>query len=718
MSESRVHHVLLPSDERNLSPHELRIPVGRAFLHAVLLFVVAYAFLTWLIFFPLNRGMLATYVVPMGALLLYPVAVIEHLFQQPLPFLSLIKVLLVVGPSLWLARMGFVGQWQIQDGYKHVAGRRYLRNPLQSERLLIHELDRMNPDFTQHPEKLGMVIDGKFRLSNALLGGHMVIPGPPGSGKTAFLARLLKEIVEDPHAFLVVHDNKGDMTSMLPLELCEILAPWDKRATPLLIGKDIDNKVLATEFAAATIPEDKNNKFFTDAARQIREGLILKLQQEKPERWSFADLLALELLPCIEMKQVIDAFNPIAGHYLSDPESKMTVSILSTLASSARTIQQLAEAYAGQKDGKKGFSVRRWMMSIAMAGKQMKSSSGKTKRIKAPAKRILILQSNANYSQLSQGYIRTVLSIMSNTMNSPEFTENPDRKIYLLLDEFPQLGRLESFKPFLETGRSKGIKVMLAFQSYNQLYELYGDRDGKAILDNANHSIYLGGNSKESVKEICDLLGKRTVFHRKWSSNQNAQGVSYNLTDATEQVPIILESEIQADFGARKDGVYALVNLARTDYVFRIRFPYLDHQWESNPPMILADWVSKSGRHSIQSATRATGGSAQSSMHTSSAPLEQKSTVVKSVSTLAVANGHHEVLEMPAEEMMEATAEIAFDLISHDAAALCHALDYVDEILTTPLNDNVTVMGDETDEDVSSAPILRKEQQDRTRGIT
>lgn len=80
-------------------------------------------------------------------------------------------------------------------------------------------------------------------------------------------------------------------------------------------------------------------------------------------------------------------------------------------------------------------------------------------------------------------------------------------------------------------------------------------KEAKAILDCANHSIYLGGNSKEAVKEICDLLGKRTVFSKKSSENSNAQGISHNQSDSSEQVPIILESEIQADFGPRKAGV-------------------------------------------------------------------------------------------------------------------------------------------------------------------
>ncbi len=703
MSEAKVFYVLSRADEKNLSPHELRIYASRAVFSALLVFVFLYLFLAWLVFVPLNVGWVQTWEVPMGSFLIHPVRITQVMFHNSMleGWLCLGKVSMILGLSVLSAVAALKSHWQVSDGYKHVAGRRYIKNAVQAERLLIAELKQNSPDLEKYPKKMSMVIDGKFALSNALLGGHLVVPGPPGSGKTAFLERFLVEIIQQDGsngqlpAYLVLHDIKGDFTAKIfDPEYCVLLNPLDRRSVPLLVGKDINNKVLAAEFAVSTIPEDKNNKFFTDAAREIRSGLIWKLQADLGEGWSFADLLKLELLPCLDMKAVIDEFNPVASHYLEDHTSKMTASVLSTLSANSKAIAQLAEAYDGL-DLSQGFSVRQWLGNIAHAGKLVKGPDGKKKRIKPPKTRILILQNNGNYTSLCKAYMGAVMASLANVANSPEFPEDPDRKLFVILDEFFQMGRL-NFESLLSTGRSKGVKNILLFQSWHQIFDLYGTEQAKSIVDNCSHAVYLGGNSRDSVKEVCELLGKRTVVAWKGSDNLNAQGVSHNYSYNTEQVPIILESEIQADFGAKLDGVYGLVNFARSDYVYRIRFPYVSYPWKTNQPFVLAEWVIKGSAKGKVAAIFAQSRVEQDAQFEAFKTMLVGESQSVLVGTLEVGNGRGEVLEIGLNEAREVTADIVFDLICHEASALCHALEFVDSI-GTGMNHNQTFVVEEVE---------------------
>lgn len=82
------------------------------------------------------------------------------------------------------------------------------------------------------------------------------------------------------------------------------------------------------------------------------------------------------------------------------------------------------------------------------------------------------------------------------------------RRVLLMLDEFPQLGRLDFFEHALAYIRGYGIKACLVAQSLNQLAQAYGEHS--SILDNAHVRVAFACNDERTARRISDMLGVTT----------------------------------------------------------------------------------------------------------------------------------------------------------------------------------------------------------------
>lgn len=82
------------------------------------------------------------------------------------------------------------------------------------------------------------------------------------------------------------------------------------------------------------------------------------------------------------------------------------------------------------------------------------------------------------------------------------------RRVLLMLDEFPQLGKLDFFEHALAYIRGYGIKACLVAQSLNQIAQAYGEHS--SILDNAHVRVAFACNDERTAKRISDMLGQTT----------------------------------------------------------------------------------------------------------------------------------------------------------------------------------------------------------------
>ena len=102
--------------------------------------------------------------------------------------------------------------------------------------------------------------------------------------------------------------------------------------------------------------------------------------------------------------------------------------------------------------------------------------------------------------------------------------QNKDLKlkvpINILWDEFGSSPKFEPIKNLLSAGRSRGIRVTLVIQGYDQLESKYGKDDARGIKNNTMNKVYLLSSDDETLKEISTLAGKKLLYQNGKSEDE------------------------------------------------------------------------------------------------------------------------------------------------------------------------------------------------------
>ncbi|MEQ1520982.1 MAG: conjugal transfer protein TraG [Aestuariivirga sp.] len=114
------------------------------------------------------------------------------------------------------------------------------------------------------------------------------------------------------------------------------------------------------------------------------------------------------------------------------------------------------------------------------------------------------------------------------------------RKLLLMLDEFPALGRLDFFETALAFMAGYGIKAYLIAQSLNQIVKAYGENN--SILDNAHVRIAFAANDERTARRISDSLGTSTELRsqRNYAGHRLAPWLAHVMVSRQETARALL----------------------------------------------------------------------------------------------------------------------------------------------------------------------------------
>jgi len=87
------------------------------------------------------------------------------------------------------------------------------------------------------------------------------------------------------------------------------------------------------------------------------------------------------------------------------------------------------------------------------------------------------------------------------------------RRVLLLADEFPALGRMDFFETQLAYTGGYGIKAMIVAQSRNQIDKVYGNTN--SILDLCHVRVFFTPNDDKTAETISALTGTKTEVHQQ-----------------------------------------------------------------------------------------------------------------------------------------------------------------------------------------------------------
>jgi type IV secretion system protein VirD4 len=114
------------------------------------------------------------------------------------------------------------------------------------------------------------------------------------------------------------------------------------------------------------------------------------------------------------------------------------------------------------------------------------------------------------------------------------------RRLLLMLDEFPALGRLDFFESALAFMAGYGIKAFLIAQSLNQIEKAYGPNN--AILDNCHVRVSFATNDERTAKRISDALGTATEMRamKNYAGHRLSPWLGHLMVSRTETARALL----------------------------------------------------------------------------------------------------------------------------------------------------------------------------------
>ncbi|CAI8830366.1 type IV secretion system DNA-binding domain-containing protein [Methylocaldum szegediense] len=408
-----------------------------------------------------------------------------------------------------------------------------------------------------------------------------LILGSIGGGKTQIINYVVNQILSRGDKALIF-DNKGDFTSgLLDQPGVRLIAPWDSRSLAWDVAKDCTTKADAAELAARLIPES-SDPTWSNGARQILAAMIVHAQSNTPGEWSFADIAATASKEYEQLREICLAADPKLALLLPEKPTKTTQSFLSQLIVFMGQVFSLADAWSdcGHGGPVQKFSLRNWLLNPQAQEQQTK---------------ILLMQSHGRYQKLAQAYIQSLISALASIVNSPDLPDSRKRRLWLVLDEFPQLGKVESIEKFVEIGRSKGVRTLLATQDINQVRSIYSHEFANALSSMVGTVIACRTQGAETPQWLSSLIGERQVKRYSPTFSAPVSGLggyaavpqrTDNWLTTTE--PVVAPNEF-AMLGPNKNGVQALL-LTGGEFVFKLIWPFSKLPGD-NAPTDPAPWT-------------------------------------------------------------------------------------------------------------------------------
>jgi hypothetical protein len=427
-------------------------------------------------------------------------------------------------------------------------------------------------------DEIGLYLAPHLRLPHTAELRGIMIMGGPDSGKTNIIRSLITQSVQRGDR-VVIHCNKGDMTQSFGADSI-LIAPHHQHSHAWDIAKDLADVASISQFASDLIPAS-NPRFFSDSARQILTDVILSLVQEHGADWTPVTLLQALLAEPEDIARRIAGVSLNAGALLrsSNPEQadKTVLNIMGSIWSAAWTyLRPMAWAW-GNLDRHRRFSVRAWLADDYGGA------------------RVLLLQTSSEYSELSGLVAGGILKRVASRLADPVIQPDPNRRVFLFLDEFYMLPKIENLTEALAVGREKGLAVVVGFQSYAQLVDKYGERQARILWDMFQIKIFGRQTMGRDTEWLSGVLGKRkiSVLVPNRTPSQNDQRP---YVEKEEYYPTFSSPRLASELGVHKNSrgsgdIRGLIFFG--GHAYRIDWPFTIWGKRRKSGYSPAEWVNR-----------------------------------------------------------------------------------------------------------------------------
>lgn len=343
---------------------------------------------------------------------------------------------------------------------------------------------------------------------------HLLLSGAPGSGKSVAIQTLLAAIRDRGDRAIVV-DLGGSYTSRFARAGDALLNPFDERTEHWSPFSEGMQPWEIEAMARSLVPGgDAHDKIWSDLAKTVMGGLIEQCQQHGMATNHHLAGLAT----CGDPDLLAKILKGHPAYALISSDSKQTVgSILTNLGERGAGLR-----YLNPEAGKNGFSIGRWVREgegWMFLGLQISQREA--------LKNILAAQLDVA--------CRSVLDL----------PPNEQRRVWLIVDELPLLGKVNSITEFLTNARKNGGAAVLGIQALSQLREIYGKDGATTMLSCLGSQLIFRTPDPETADYMSKVIGEHEIKRRNRSQGKTEQGISKNEQEQITNTRIVMAAELQ-----------------------------------------------------------------------------------------------------------------------------------------------------------------------------
>lgn len=344
---------------------------------------------------------------------------------------------------------------------------------------------------------------GEVPIPQDLETRHVALVGATGSGKSTAMRQIL-DSVEARGECAVVYDTSGDFLAHYyrPARGDVILNPMDERGAYWNPFCEIIHPADADRVAAQLVIEggDKADSVWTTAARNLVANVMRQLWQEGRGE----PAVLIETL-CAASKTELRGWlsGTSSARIFEEDADRATASVLFMLSQTVSLLQYLKV----EPSGAGGFSFQTFFAGLD-------AHEGHKPWIFVPRR-------EAHFEA-----IRPLLSCWLECACGAVLglDPHPTRRVWLMLDELPDMPAVDQLQRLLPQGRKFGAAVVITFQAIGQMRDRYGKDAAEALLSCCNTKLFL---------QLAD------ADSRRWAS-QTVGDVEVEVRGATESLALEL----------------------------------------------------------------------------------------------------------------------------------------------------------------------------------
>lgn len=342
---------------------------------------------------------------------------------------------------------------------------------------------------------------------------HMLVAGSTGSGKSVAIKTMLARLRERGDTVIVV-DSGGEFCALFYRpETDHIINPFDARCAPWSPLAEMAGPWDAGALARSMVPDGTGeSKEWNNYAQTFVSSCLQALVERGRTRLS--DLLwAVQTAPMRELAQLLDG-TPAAAQLAAE---KTFGSIRTIATNYLAPYNYLTEHTAP-------FSVSRFVREAAPG--------------------FLFLTYRDDQLDSVRNLVGCVLDVAARTILS--MPPNPQRRVWLVIDEFASIGKVQSIEAVATKARKAGGCLVIGLQSVAQLRDRYGEHAAQSILSCLSTWLVLRCADAETAEYMSRCLGEAEVVRIAQSASDNDTGVaSRSFNEQTVNERLVLGSQLQ-----------------------------------------------------------------------------------------------------------------------------------------------------------------------------